>query len=151
LYLLDTNILSHTAPTQSKPNSELIAWLERNGDDCHLSAVTVIEISYGAAWLARKGATRKAALLQGWIRRMLAFHADRVVAIDEKVAIRAGELMATARGNGVAVDIEDAMIAACADVHGMIVLTDNTKHFQPMRVAHLNPFATLPPEAGASS
>ncbi|HZS84497.1 MAG TPA: type II toxin-antitoxin system VapC family toxin [Stellaceae bacterium] len=149
MYLLDTNILSHTAPTQRKPNAELVGWLRRNGDHCYLSAVTVLEISYGAAWLARKGSMRKAAGLQSWIRRVLAGHRDRILAVDEKVALRGGELMALARGSGIEVDVEDAMIAACAEIHGMIVLTGNTRHFAPMGVAHIDPFAALPPDASA--
>ena len=146
MYLLDTNILSRTAPAKAKSAPDLIAWLRRNGEHCYVSAVTVAEIAYGAAWLAHRRASRKAADLQAWLRGILAFHHDRILPVDEVAALRAGELMARARANGVEIDMEDAMIAAAADLRGMIVLTGNAKHFAPMGVAFIDPFDTLPPE-----
>ena len=147
MYVLDTNILSHTAPTKTRPAPDLAAWLRRNGGYCYISAVTVAEIGYGAAWLVHRRASRKAADLQAWLRAILAFHRDRILPVDEIVALRAGELMARARANGVEIDMEDAMIGAAADLRGMIVLTDNVKHFAPIGVAFIDPFDTLPPEA----
>jgi predicted nucleic acid-binding protein len=70
----------------------------------------------------------------------------RILPIDEIAALRAGELMARARANGVEIDLEDAMIAAVADLRGMIVLTDDVKHFAPMGVAFVDLFDTLPPD-----
>jgi predicted nucleic acid-binding protein len=146
VYVLDTNVLSQVAPTKTAQNRSLSTWLRRNGDYCYLSVVSVAEFSYGASWLARKGASRKSIQLQAWIRSVLALHRDRILDIDEAVAVRSGELMATGRANGAAVDIEDALIAASADLRGMTVLTDNVRHFAPMAVAHLNPLRQLPPD-----
>ncbi len=150
MYVLDTNILSHTAPGETKPNPDLVAWLRRNGAYCYLSAVTLAETSYGAARLMHKGATRKAADLQAWLRGVTALHGDRIIPVNEAGAIRAGELMAVARASGTEVDMEDALIAAAAELRGMIVLTDNLRHFAPMGVAYINPYDTLPPNVASS-
>ena len=146
VYVLDTNVLSQVTPTKTLQDRGLSAWLRRNGEHCYLSAISIAEFSYGATWLARKGATRRAMQLQTWIRSVLALHRERILGIDEAVALRAGELMTAGRANGVTVDIEDALIAACAELRGMIVLTDNVRHFAPMGVAYLNPIKELPPE-----
>ena len=151
MYVLDTNVLSHTAPTKTRPASELVGWLRRNGGHCYISAVTIAEIGYGAAWLVHRRATRRAADLQSWLRGILAFHRDRVLPIDEMAALRAGELMARARANGVEIDLEDAMIAAVADLRGMIVLTGNARHFAPMGIAFVDPFETLPPDVAPAT
>lgn len=149
MYVVDTNVLSHTSPSQTKPDADVVAWLDRNGSHLFLSAITVAEISYGIARLEHRGAVRRAELLRAWLSDVLAFHGNRVLAIDTQVAVRAGELLAAAMANGFEVGIEDALIAATAERHGSIVLTQNTRHFAPMAVAHLNPFAALPPDVAS--
>jgi hypothetical protein len=44
---------------------------------------------------------------------------------------------------------EDAIIAATARVHGMVVVTRNLKHFVYFNVPLLNPFLTDPTVIGA--
>lgn len=147
MYVLDTNVLSQAAPTERAPRAGMIEWLRRNGGYCYLSAVTVTETSYGIAWLRHRGATARAATLETWLAAILSQHRDRIIAIDERIALRAGELLARARRKGAQPDTEDAWIAASADLAGMIVLTFNEGHFAPMEVAYHNPASSLPPDA----
>jgi predicted nucleic acid-binding protein len=109
--------------------------------------VTVAEISFGVAWLAHRGAARKSGHLGAWLSDLLVFHANRVLPVDDRVALRSGQLLARARANGVDVGVEDALIAATADLNRMAVLTRNARHFEPMGVVHTNPFDRLPPDA----
>ncbi len=39
----------------------------------------------------------------------------------------------------------DLIVAATAQRHGLTILSRNLKHFAPLRVPVLNPFAALPP------
>jgi predicted nucleic acid-binding protein len=55
-------------------------------------------------------------------------------------------LLARARAAGFEPDIEDAWIAASAELHGMIVLTFNDADLRPMGVPVCNPGSTLPPD-----
>jgi hypothetical protein len=48
------------------------------------------------------------------------------------------------RGRSSAV-AEDAMIAACAQTHGLTVVTRNTKHFRDLGVPLVNPQTAAPP------
>jgi predicted nucleic acid-binding protein len=107
----------------------------------------VAEISFGIAWLAHKGATRRSGNLGAWLSDVLVFHAGRVLPVDDRVALLAGQLLAAARGNGADVGIEDALIGATAELNGIRVLTRNVRHFEPMGLVPLDPFDRLPPDA----
>jgi toxin FitB len=147
-YVVDTDVLSTTSPTVPKPVPDLPAWLEKNSERLYLSVVSLMEISYGIAWLRHRKARRKAALLQAWLDDVTAFHKTRIIVVDDAVALRAGQLLAKARAGGVEVSAEDALIAATADLRALTVLTANARHFAPMGgVRHLDPRAGLPPDS----
>jgi predicted nucleic acid-binding protein len=148
-YIVDTNVLSRTSPIAATAGLALREWLERNSEHLHLSVVSVMEISYGIAWLRHRKARRKADLLQAWLDDVLTFHQGRVMVVDDDVAARAGQLLARARARGVEVGAEDALIAATADLHAMTVLTTNVRHFGPMHVRYADPLQALPPDVGA--
>jgi toxin FitB len=147
-YVVDTDVLSTTSPTRQGSVPDLPAWLERNSERLYLSVISLMEISYGIAWLRHRQARRKAALLQAWFDDVTTFHKSRIIMIDDDVAMRAGQLLATARAGGVEVSAEDALIAATADLRALTVLTANARHFAPMGVRHLDPRAGLPPDGG---
>ncbi|WP_431858381.1 type II toxin-antitoxin system VapC family toxin [Azospirillum sp.] len=145
-FVVDTNILSRTAPSQGDGGA-LADWLERNSDALYLSAVTLMEVQYGVARLRHRGATRKAALLEAWLDDVLTFYGDCILPVDPEVARRAGDLLALAQANGTEPGSEDALIAATADLRGMTVVTENVRHFAPMRVAVADPRDRLPGDA----
>jgi toxin FitB len=145
-YVVDTDILSQTSPTTTRPIPGLSDWLDRNSDRLHLSAVSLMEISYGIAWLRHRGATRKSTLLQAWLEDLIVFHEPHIIMVGNDVAVHAGVLLARARAGGTEVDTEDALIAATADLNAMTVLTANARHFAPMRVRYADPLTGLPPD-----
>jgi len=63
-------------PTAPKAIPGLPAWLKRNSEHLHLSVISLMEISYGIAWLRQRQARRKAALLQAWLDDVTAFCVD---------------------------------------------------------------------------
>jgi hypothetical protein len=145
LYVVDTDVLSSLAPTKRR-NDDLVGWLDRNSGHLYLSTVTIAEASYGLAWVTHRRATRKAASLRAWLDDVLTFYEDRVIAIDGRIGWRAGELRARSKANGFDVGMEDALVAASAELLGFTVLTRNARHFRPLGVRHVNPFEALPPE-----
>jgi len=144
MYLLDTDVLSTTAPTKAQPDERLREWIRGHSHELYLSIVTLLELNYGLNWLRYRGASAKAGRLQLWVDAVCGHYADRLLPLDLPVALRAGELVAGARAVGARVGSEDAIIAATAQLRGFVVLTANTRHFAPMSVAHLNPFRALP-------
>lgn len=111
----------------------------------YISAVTIAEIEDGIAKARREGATRKAADLESWLETLLHLYGERIFAFDTAIARRAGALSDRARGQGQAPGFADIIIAATALQHGLTILSQNLKHFAPLGVRVLNPFATLPP------
>jgi predicted nucleic acid-binding protein len=62
-YLVDTNVISTTAPTTGVKRPELVEWMDSHSPNLFLSAVTIAEITEGIAKARREGAKRKARAL----------------------------------------------------------------------------------------
>lgn len=144
-YLVDTNIISVTAPTTTVARSELIAWMDSHSPDLFLSAITIAEIADGIAKAKREGARRKADDLSAWLQTVLHLYGDRVLSFDSATAEIAGALSDLARGRGHAPGFADIAIAATARRHDLTILSRNGRHFAPMDVAVIDPLQMLPP------
>ena len=143
-YLVDTNVISATAPVTAVGRPELIAWIDVHSPDLFLSAITIAEIADGIAKAKREGARRKAANLAAWLRTVLHLYGDRVLPFDSPTAEIAGVFADLARGRGHSPGFADIAIAATARRHDLTVLSRNGRHFLPMDVAVLDPFQKLP-------
>jgi predicted nucleic acid-binding protein len=144
MYLVDTNIISATAPSKAAAPVGLVAWMDERSAALYLSAVTIAEIEDGIAKARREGATRKAKQLTDWLETVLHLYADRILAFDVAAARMAGGLSDRARGAGHAPGFADVVIAATASCHGLTILTRNVRHFAPLGVAAVDPFKALP-------
>ncbi len=113
-----------------------------------LSAVTVAEIEDGIAKSRREGAGRKSAELAAWLETVLHLYGARVLAFDIPAARIAGAMADRARSQGHAPGFADIIIAATAQRHGLTILSRNLRHFEPLGVAVIDPFASLPPGRG---
>ena len=145
MYLVDTNVISAGAPGKP-PSADLVAWMERHSATLWLSVVTVAEIEDGVAKSAREGASRKAATLAAWLEAVLHLYGDRILPFDTATARIAGALADRARSQGHAPGFADVIIAATARSHGLTILSRNLRHFLPLGVSVIDPFAGLPPE-----
>ena len=99
MYLLDTNVVSHIAPTRRKINADLqlAEWIRSRSGDLWLSVITAAEIEDGIAKAARKGATKKAADLVEWWGEVRHYYASRILPLDLATALETGRLMDRAR------------------------------------------------------
>ena len=143
-YLVDTNVISATAPTAAVKRSELIEWMDAHSSVLFLPAVTIAEIADGIAKARREGATRKASGLSAWLRALIHLYAERVLPFDTPTAEIAGALNDLARGRGYSPGFGDVAIAATARRHGLTILSRNARGFIPMDVTVIDPFAELP-------
>jgi predicted nucleic acid-binding protein len=143
-YLVDTNVISVTAPATGVLRTELIAWMDSHSPDLFLSAVTIAEISEGIAKARREGAKRKASNLTAWLQTVLHLYSDRVLPFDSATAEIAGTLSDLARGRGHSPGFADVAIAATARRHKLTILSRNERHFAPMDAAVIDPFQRLP-------
>jgi predicted nucleic acid-binding protein len=131
VYLLDTNVVSELR--RPRPNRAVVEWLEGiSGGQLHLSAVTVGEIQAGIE-ITRDQDAAKAQELESWLDSVQASY--NVLPLDGQV-FREWALMHR-RSQTIT---EDAMIAATAIVHGMVVVTRNISDFGQLGVELFNPF-----------
>ena len=133
-YLLDTNVLSETRKREPMPS--VAEWIAATPPArLHVSVLTLGEIQQGIERIRAKGDRHQAAALEGWLRELEAGFDDRVLPVTLPVA------SAWARQQqGRPLPVVDALIAATARVHGMIVVTRNAKDFEHAGVPVLNPF-----------
>ena len=144
MYLADTDVLSAGAPGRSERSAALVEWMDTHSDGLFLSAVTVAEISNGIAKLKRTGSAYRAVRLEKWLELVIHLYGKRVLPLDVSVARLAGELTDKARAAGHSPGFGDVAIAATAGWHGMTILTRNLRHFRPLGIPAIDPFAKLP-------
>jgi predicted nucleic acid-binding protein len=127
-YMLDTNIISDIAkPT---PSESLLAWMsEQNDQDLFIASLTVAEIWRG---VLEKPAGKRRDQLAAWFsgpEGPQALFAGRVLPFDENASLIWARLMAEGKTQGRPRSALDMIIAAVAQAHGCIVVTDNEKDF----------------------
>lgn len=133
MYLLDTNTVSELR--KARPHGAVVAWLEGVADaELHLSAVTLGEIQAGIEITREQDAT-KAAEIEAWLE--LVAGTWNVLAADGRV-FRVWARLMHRRSDAL---IEDVLIAATASVHGLTVVTRNSRDFEQLGVPTLDPFA----------
>jgi predicted nucleic acid-binding protein len=132
MYLLDTNVVSELR--RKRPHGAVLAWLESVSDaDLHLSAVTIGELQ-GGVEMTREQNPGKAAEIEAWLEQVAETY--NVLAMDAP-AFRCWARLLHRRSDHL---IEDAMIAATAEVHNLTVVTRNVRDFEVFGVRTLNPF-----------
>jgi hypothetical protein len=119
---------------RNRPHGAVLAWLEAVADaDLHLSAVTIGELQAGVE-LTREQDPTKAAEIEAWLEQVAETY--NVLPMDARVFRRWARLMHR-RSDTL---IEDAMIAASADIHNLTVVTRNIRDFEALGARTLNPF-----------
>ena len=136
-FLLDTNIVSEWVRPQ--PDEGVTAWLaEVDEDQSFLSVVTLAELRRGIARLARG---RRRMRLDEWLRHELLLRfEDRILPIDNRVAVIWGDIVSDREAKGRPISVMDAFIAATARTYGLTLVTRNTSDFAGSVAAITNPW-----------
>jgi len=133
VYLLDTNVVSELR--RPKPHPSVVAWLEAVSDaDLYLSAVTIGEIQAGIE-ITREQDLEKAASIEDWLEQVE--QSFNVLPMDGRAFRRWARLLHRKSDDL----LEDAMIAATAQIHGLTLVTRNVRDFEQLGVPVLDPFA----------
>lgn len=131
-YLLDTNVVSETR--KPRPHGAVMQWLSgMEAGRIFLSAVTLGELQVGVEKTRRQDPL-KAEEIERWVDQLAAVY--EVLPMDTQCFREWGRLM-DRKPDGL---MEDAMIAATARVHRLIVATRNERDFRQLDVRILNPF-----------
>jgi len=132
VYLLDTNVISELR--RAKPHGAVLAWLNSVPDSVlHIPALCLGEIQRGIE-LTREYDPDKAREIERWAGRIATSH--HLLPMDADT-FRIWARLMHRRSDTL---YEDAMIAATAIQHRLIVVTRNQRDFAHFDVKQLNPF-----------
>lgn len=127
MFVLDTNVVSELRKVGAgKANPGVVEWAEGVAAGLmFLSVISLEELEHGVL-LAERSDPRKGEVLRSWLDgRVLPAFSERIIPIDPPVAIRAAALHVPDPA-----PVRDALIAACALVHDMKVVTRNVADFE---------------------
>ncbi|PTE10403.1 type II toxin-antitoxin system VapC family toxin [Mesorhizobium helmanticense] len=135
--LLDTNVLSEV--TRPAPDARVLNWLDGLDEDrSFISVVSIAEIRRGVA-LMDEGRKREA--LAEWLAQDLPQRFEqRVLPVDEPVALAWGDLMGLAKRRGRGLSSMDGLIAATAIAREITLATRNTKDFDGFGLELFDPW-----------
>jgi predicted nucleic acid-binding protein len=133
-WLIDTNIISEVRKGL-RCNPAVAAWWSSVEDrDLFLSTLTIGEIRKGVE-AVRIRDPDKARALEAWLQAILQALGPRILGIDAAVAESWGRILAIR-----SVPVVDALLAATASVHGLVLVTRNATDVAGLGVRVLNPF-----------
>lgn len=133
-YVLDTNVISALRVRGRNPQVEVWAASVPVAEQ-FVTATTMAEIERGVVAKERSDPPQGEALRRWFEDRVLPAFAGRVLPFD----LPAARVLATYRVPEHA-PLDDALIAAVAQAARMTIATRNTRHFEPLGVACLNPW-----------
>jgi predicted nucleic acid-binding protein len=137
MYLLDTNVVSELRKAKSgKADNNVTAWARSVATaSLYLSAVTILELELGVLLMERRDPAQ-GAILRAWLDdQVLPAFANRIIAVDVLVARHCARLHVPDPRSQ-----RDALIAASALVHELVVVTRNVDDFRATGVKILNPW-----------
>ncbi len=127
MYVLDTNVVSELRKVRSgKANAGVAEWAAQvRSAELFVSAITLHELEHGVLLMERSDPDQ-GAVLRTWLDQSVgAAFAERVLAVDERVARRAASLHVPNPA-----PFRDALIGGTALAHGMAVVTRDLKDFE---------------------
>lgn len=133
-WLVDTNVISEIRKGPRCHPSVASWWAAVEDHDLFLSALTLGEIRKGIESV-RPRDPMKAGALERWLREVSDVFGARVLGVDPAVADAWGRMSASR-----SVPVIDALLAATAQVHGLVLVTRNTADVSGLGVRTLNPF-----------
>ena len=132
-YLLDTNIVSDARRGAATPVDRWVS--ARPVGDLTISSITLMELEVGVRRKERADPAAGAHLRRWLDGHVLPIFAGRILPVDAGVAVECARLHVPDPMPDM-----DALIAATALVHGLTLVTRNTKDFLRTGVALLNPW-----------
>ena len=137
MIVLDTNVLSALMQRDADPIA--LSWLDRQPpESVWTTAVTVFEVCFGLGLLVP--GRRRRRLEEAFARALDEDFEGRVLDFDRNAAREAGAIAVKNRRAGRPVEIRDAQIAGIVATRRATLATRNTRHFDNLGIAIVNPW-----------
>jgi hypothetical protein len=136
-WLLDTDVICQ--PGKRHGDARVVAWLEREKNQCYTSAVVIAQLAY---WVRTKEGRQRQAL-QAWLTRLVDAMHGRIFGFNVSVAHVWAEQEHELERAGKRMPVEDSYIAATARRYGLTIATGNEQDFRRPGVKVFNPFKSL--------
>lgn len=137
MFLLDTNVVSELRKAHGgRADAQVVAWAGSvAAASLYLSAISLLELELGVLQLERRDAAQGAVLRAWLVSHVIPAFAGRVLAVDAAVALQAARLHVPNRRAE-----RDCLLAATALVHGLTVVTRNTRDFRDTGASLIDPW-----------
>lgn len=139
-YLLDTCTISEII--KPSPNKGVISWLEQIPEErLFISVLSLGEIQQG---IEKLPTGKKKEKISNWFDfELIQRFEGRIVGITEKEALYWGTISGRSAGKGHTLPVIDAMLAASAICNNLIIVTNDTHHFEQLDIRVLNPWKAI--------
>jgi len=135
MYLLDTNVISELRPDKPQASPAVLSWAASVPmHEQYTSPLCLMEIEIGILRLERRQPSEGSAL-RSWLGRVRELFAPRLLVIDDQVCRRCALLHVPDKAAP-----HDALIAATALAHDMVLVTRNVVDFERSGATLLNPW-----------
>ena len=135
-YLIDTNIISEL--TKPSPAPQVEDFLRQSTDHVFVSVFSIGEIRKGIASLPT---SKRRVELEDWLNNeILPWFGDRILPVTLAIAEQLGMLAAQSKARGRPRSIIDAVLAATAFKHDLILVTRNVRDYEDLGVTIFNPW-----------
>lgn len=137
MYLIDTNVISERrkGPRANTGVQNFFRDTIQQATPVFLSAVTIGELRRGVELIRHRGDRIQAASLEAWLNRVVSDFSSAILSLDSDAAQIWGRLRVPHPEN-----VLDKQIGAIALLHGLTVVSRNTKDFNACGIPVINPF-----------
>jgi predicted nucleic acid-binding protein len=137
-FLLDTNLLSELV--KPRPDGGVKSWVdEQPKDELAISVLAFGEIQRG---VIRHPVGKRKAELERWLCVELPVeYRDRMIPIDESIALEWGRVSAEAMNRGRTIPDADGLLVATAIVLNLTLVTRNERHCAGWGAPLINPWS----------
>jgi len=129
-YLLDTCVISKLRKKGTEEGQKLREWIAKHDSKSYfISVLTIGELQFGIAKLRESEKVKN--ILQSWLLgELIPSFEHRILPIDQHISMIWANMSGAAVQKGIVLPMSDALIAATAIKHDLIVVTQNGKHFR---------------------
>jgi predicted nucleic acid-binding protein len=126
-YLLDTDIISAFNKKTIPPR--MAAWLVKNESNSFISLVSVAEMRHGLDAAPESHRAELTRRIEATEERFT----ESFVPLDLDVLIRWKQLLSELKSVNRTLTCEDSLLAATCLANGLVMATNNVRHFEPAR------------------